>query len=105
MQQKSLKNYIHINLRLQRTTKNSFSRAEFDLTSLGFLVSLNLVFHISDKTQISHTFSTFIYKKKTKTSVMRYFVCGVWHIVRRILSTRTKVTVKQVIGYRNNKIY
>ena len=31
-----MKNYIHINLTLQITTKNSLSRAGFELTSSGF---------------------------------------------------------------------
>ena len=36
---RDIKNYIHINLTLQRTTKNSLSRAGFELASSGFLTA------------------------------------------------------------------
>ena len=36
---RDIKNYIHINLTLQRTTKNSLSRAEFELASSGFWIA------------------------------------------------------------------
>ena len=54
----TLKNEIHINLTLQRTTKNSLSRAGFERASSGFKlwfrcslqcqINMNLVFHISE---------------------------------------------------------
>ena len=34
-----MKNYVHINLTLQRTTKNSLSRAGLELASSGFLTA------------------------------------------------------------------
>ena len=93
--------FIHINLTLQKTTKNSLSRAGFELAShrcsLQCQINMNLVFHISeDGSEIERL--CYDSYDQTKTRLNAFSVVDILKCVNVVIIGCDSYTYRECLG-------